>query len=188
MHLCTPFFIKLSSLFSSLSHHAIQFPLWDHFFFFFLRFYVFIFRDRGREEEREGEKHLLVASHTRRNWGLIPQPRHVPWPGIKAEAFRFVGQCPTKPRLPGFFYSLFRCSYYLGCSYVSLPFACFSFLPHPPLPHLFSFESLSFHSPKMTLFIPIASNITSEWMHFKSIPLTLNPCPRSFKSDYEPND
>ena len=32
---------------------------------FFLRFYLFIFRQRGREGEREGEKHqCMVASHT----------------------------------------------------------------------------------------------------------------------------
>ena len=33
-------------------------------FFFFLRLYLFIFRERGREGEREGEKHqCVVASH-----------------------------------------------------------------------------------------------------------------------------
>ena len=35
------------------------------FFSFFKRFYLFIFRERGREGEREGEKHpYVVASHT----------------------------------------------------------------------------------------------------------------------------
>ena len=34
------------------------------FSFLFLRFYLFIFRERGREGEREGEKHqCVVASH-----------------------------------------------------------------------------------------------------------------------------
>ena len=33
-------------------------------FFFFLRFYLFLFKERGREGEREGEKHqCVVASH-----------------------------------------------------------------------------------------------------------------------------
>ena len=33
-------------------------------FFFLLRFYLFIFREKGREGEREGEKHQdVVASH-----------------------------------------------------------------------------------------------------------------------------
>ena len=32
--------------------------------YFFLRFYLFIFRERGGEGEREGEKHqCVVASH-----------------------------------------------------------------------------------------------------------------------------
>ena len=34
------------------------------FFFFFLRFYLFIFSERGKEGEREGKKHpCVVASH-----------------------------------------------------------------------------------------------------------------------------
>ena len=33
-------------------------------YFFFLRFYLFIFREKGREEEREGENHqCVVVSH-----------------------------------------------------------------------------------------------------------------------------
>ena len=36
-------------------------PIRVFFFFFFLRFYVFIFRDRGREGEREGDKHQYVV-------------------------------------------------------------------------------------------------------------------------------
>ena len=39
-------------------------PLYSLPFFLFLRFYLFIFRERGREGEREGEKHqCVVASH-----------------------------------------------------------------------------------------------------------------------------
>ena len=35
------------------------------FYFLFLRFYLFIFREKGREGDREGEKHqCVVASHT----------------------------------------------------------------------------------------------------------------------------
>ena len=41
---------------------------------FFLDFYLFIFRQRGREGEREGEKHQCVAPH----WGSDLQPGHVP--------------------------------------------------------------------------------------------------------------
>ena len=49
--------------------------------YFYLKniFYVFIFRERGREGEREGEKHQCVfASPTAPNQGPGPQPRQVP--------------------------------------------------------------------------------------------------------------
>ena len=40
---------------------------------------LFIFRQRGREGEREGEKHqCLIASHTPHIEEPGPQPRHVP--------------------------------------------------------------------------------------------------------------
>ena len=42
------------------------------------KIYLFIFRERGREGEREGEKHQSVASHTCPNQELNPQSRHVP--------------------------------------------------------------------------------------------------------------
>ena len=42
------------------------------------KLYLSIFRERGREGEREGEKHRSVASCMYPNWGLSPQPRHVP--------------------------------------------------------------------------------------------------------------
>ena len=59
--------------------------------------YLFIyFRERGREGEREGEKHqCVVASHTSPHWGLSPQPRRVPWPGIELVTFWFMEQHPT---------------------------------------------------------------------------------------------
>ena len=56
---------------------------------FILLFILFIFRERGREGEREGEKHPCVRdtpisclSHAP-NWGPGLSPRHVPWLGIK---------------------------------------------------------------------------------------------------------
>ena len=52
---------------------------------FFKRFYVFIFRERGTEGERKGEKHqcaretwICCPSHTSYR-GPDLQPRHVPW-------------------------------------------------------------------------------------------------------------
>ena len=67
------------------------------FFFFFLIFYLFTFSKRGREGEREGEKHqcerdtsIGYLSHNP-NWGPSPQPRHVPWSGIEPATFWFTG-------------------------------------------------------------------------------------------------
>ena len=44
--------------------------IWNKLFFF--RFYLFIFRERGKEGGRKGEKHQLVASLT------VPQPGTIP--------------------------------------------------------------------------------------------------------------
>ena len=54
----------------------------DFILFNFKNFYLFNFRERGREEERErnidvGEKHQLVVYCTCPHWEPIPQPRHV---------------------------------------------------------------------------------------------------------------
>ena len=46
-------------------------------FFIFLRFHSFIFSDKGRQGEREGEKHQGVVSHVLPE-GTGPKPRHVP--------------------------------------------------------------------------------------------------------------
>ena len=46
--------------------------------FFFFKI-LFIFRQRGKEREREGEKHqCVVASHSASHWEPDLQPRHVP--------------------------------------------------------------------------------------------------------------
>ena len=69
----------------------------------FLRFYLFIFREREREGEREGEKYrcewetsiccLLYSLPHQPGWthnlGMCP------WPGNKPSTFCFVGRCPT---------------------------------------------------------------------------------------------
>ena len=47
--------------------------------FFFLRFYLFIFRERDREGERERQKHQMCGClSSTPHWGPGPQPRHVP--------------------------------------------------------------------------------------------------------------
>ena len=40
--------------------------------------YSFLFSERGREGEREGEKHQCVVASCVPYWGPGPQPRHVP--------------------------------------------------------------------------------------------------------------
>ena len=49
-------------------------------FLFFKDFIYFIFRERGKEREREGEKHQLCGCP---QWGPGRLPRHVPRLGIK---------------------------------------------------------------------------------------------------------
>ena len=63
---------------------------------------LLIFRERGREGEREWKKHRLVAFCTRPDWGLNPQPMHVLWPGIEPWPFSvWNGAHPTEPHPPG---------------------------------------------------------------------------------------
>ena len=54
------------------------------------------FRERGRKGEREGEQHqcdtLISCLLHIPNWGPGPQPRHVPWLGIKPVTLWFTGQ------------------------------------------------------------------------------------------------
>ena len=68
-------------LFSYLIYYSAFLPLPVNFYFFvFYLFYLFIFRERGMEGEREGEKHqCVVASH-------MPPPGT--WPTTQA------GMCP----------------------------------------------------------------------------------------------
>ena len=60
----------------------------------FLKKILFIFRDRGRGENKgEKQKHWLVA-HTP-NRGAGRQTRHVTWPGIQPVTFQFSGVLQT---------------------------------------------------------------------------------------------
>ena len=49
--------------------------------FIYLLTYLFIFRERGREGEREKHE-CVVASHMAPSGDLAQKPRHVPWLGI----------------------------------------------------------------------------------------------------------
>ena len=77
---------------------VFSFCLTEH--FSFLRFFKFIFRERKREGEEEGEKRQSVAYPICPVRGPNPQHRHVPWPGIKMGTFRFAGQHPTNWATP----------------------------------------------------------------------------------------
>ena len=68
------------------------------FLFSFLRFYLLIFREKGKERETyfSYTSHRLVASHKPQT----PQPRHVPWPGIEPVTFQLIGQCPANWATP----------------------------------------------------------------------------------------
>ena len=55
-------FIWSSNINDSLAGYSIISCMFLAFFFFLLRFYLFIRRERGREGEREGEKHQCVAA------------------------------------------------------------------------------------------------------------------------------
>ena len=55
----------------------------------FKMIYWFIFRERGREKERETA--MWGCPSFACFWGRGPQHRHVPWPGIKPVTLWFVG-------------------------------------------------------------------------------------------------
>ena len=88
---CTHLFSVFSFLMISFVPRDFKYHLYAenpqfliYIFFYFFNIYLFIFRQRGREEERKGEKHqCLVVSHMPHVWGPGLQPRHVPQLGIK---------------------------------------------------------------------------------------------------------
>ena len=83
---------------------APNFPLPSPFFFFHFKDFIYLFLEREegeREREGEGEKHPFFASHTRPDWGLNPQPRHVLCLRIEPVTFCFVGRPSNQPIHPG---------------------------------------------------------------------------------------
>ena len=84
----------------SIIHFLISFP---YSYFFFSRFYLFIFRERGKEGERAGEKHQCVAaSHMppsgdlAHNLGICPG-----WESNWQPFSQQAGTQSTEPHQPG---------------------------------------------------------------------------------------
>ena len=72
----------------------------------FLGFYLFTFRKRESEWEREGEKQVRdtwIGSFSHAPyWGPGQQPRHMPWLGTELVTFWFTGWAQsTEPHQPG---------------------------------------------------------------------------------------
>ena len=52
-------------------------------------FYLFIFREKGKEREKKGETSMCGCLLCAPYWGPGPQPRHVPWLAIEPATFQF---------------------------------------------------------------------------------------------------
>ena len=93
-HLCTrP--LHPMDYFEACSKFHTSSPFIDKFFRFVKKIYLFIFRQRGKEGQREGEKHqCVVPSHEPPTVDLTrTQPRHEPRPGIKLVTPWFTDPC-----------------------------------------------------------------------------------------------
>ena len=60
-------------------------------FFFFLRFYLFIFREKGREGKKRSKTSMCACLLQASYWGHSLQPSHVPWLGIQPVTLWFPG-------------------------------------------------------------------------------------------------
>ena len=74
------------------------------------RFYLFIFRERGREGESEGEIHqCVVVSHAAPTRDLACNPGMCPdWESNQRPCGSQVGAQPTEPHQPGLTWYVFK--------------------------------------------------------------------------------
>ena len=55
--------------------------------------FIYFFREKGREGERERETLMCACPSRAPNWRPGPQLRHVPWLGIERVTLWFIGPC-----------------------------------------------------------------------------------------------
>ena len=73
---------------SKVSNFKLKLFFQEFLWLFFFKDFIYLFLERGREGEREGEKHWCVRDTTisclsrAPTWGPSLQPRHVPWLGM----------------------------------------------------------------------------------------------------------
>ena len=68
---------------------------------FFLKIlYIYFWREGKGKRKRGSETSIGCLSHTPPNWGPDPQPRHMPWLGIKPETFQFADWRSTHGATP----------------------------------------------------------------------------------------
>ena len=89
------------------------------FFFFKVLFIYLLILERGREGEREGEKHqCVVASHTHPTEDLAHNPGMCPdWEWNQQPFGSQAGTQSTDPHQPGLCVSFLKISYYFYCCY-----------------------------------------------------------------------
>ena len=131
---------------------------------FFLRFYLFTFRERGKEGEREGEKHQCVAAfHTPPTGALAHNPGMCPnWESNQQPFGLQAGTQSTEPHQPGQV-ALFLITYYPGwCSSVDWAWAC--------EPKGCWFNSQLGHMPGLWARSPVGNTweTTTQWYFFPS--------------------
>ena len=124
--------------FGSLDNLFLWYYLWNQgsgvkvgkfffFFFFFKRFYLFIFRQRGREGER-GKRQCVVATRTPPAGDLALNPGIVPWVGIQLVTLWFADWF-------SFFIYIYLLIMLLQLSHSRPPPPLNSILLTPSLPH-----------------------------------------------------
>ena len=104
---------KFSEAKSDFIGNLLSFRMGSNFLSFSLeRFYLFIFRERGWEGEREGEKHqCVVVSQVPPTGDLAHNPGMCPdwelnWQPLGSQA----GTQSTEPHQPGLIYLFFLCT------------------------------------------------------------------------------